>query len=353
MRLVKKPLPPFAALKSSQQTRKLKIGNSVLGPRDIEALYSKKQQKTGFGRTYFYDQCLGLVNLFVNKVTLEKDASLIPWGKEPVIFVANHQVLIESAVCIPILIILANSEITMDIISRKELEETWIKPFSALLNDSYDDKGLFGPLQKIHFLDRSKPKDFFQVLQEYTLRSAKSKRPISLYVHIEGHREIKAAQKVAKMSTVFIDIALKNRFPIIPIRFSGALPADTETSPLAYPLNYCKQDYKIGQPILPEEIEQLSYPDRAKYVLEAINALCDPNEQPLPGNDALGQHIDETMKKTGLSRNAVILLCALQTVENRSPVSDELLEFFMEGNWQTKPRPLNPLVNYLINMFKL
>src|SRR5690606_5611584 len=78
---------------------------------------------------------------------------------------------------------------------------------------------------------------------------------------------------VRTMSSVFVDLALRLKAPIFPVKFAGGLPAAPLEGFLDFPVGYGKQDYVIGRPITSETLTALPLPKRRELVLERINSL--------------------------------------------------------------------------------
>jgi len=72
----------------------------------------------------------------------------------------------------------------------------------------------------------------------------------SLMVHVEGTRAFTCRHAVGKMSSAFVDLALKLGAPIVPVRFVGGLPVQPLQKGLEFPVDFGRQDYWIGRPIL-------------------------------------------------------------------------------------------------------
>ena len=61
---------------------------------------------------------------------------------------------------------------------------------------------------------------------------------------------------------------------------------------LEVPYRQAAQDYIFGRPIMPEELTALLYPDRRRYVIDAINALAPFSDAPHEPNYAAENRID-------------------------------------------------------------
>ena len=69
------------------------------------------------------------------------------------------------------------------------------------------------------------------------------------------------------MSSLWVDLALERRIPIVPVAFRGGVQGEKVDLPVG------PQDVHIGAPISPEALAAIPYADRRKRVMDAINAL--------------------------------------------------------------------------------
>jgi hypothetical protein len=150
----------------------------------------------------------------------------------------------------------------------------------------------------------------------------------SVLVHVEGTRSFSCRTPVEKMSGAFIEMALATNTPIVPVRFTGALPVTPVTKKLEFPVGHGKQDYWLGRPITPQELLPLSYRDRQRRVIEAINNLgpSNTNEAPAPAGTKFSGLVEAWENKTGASYEQSVLFRALEDAENASPEAQLLLQ---------------------------
>jgi len=100
--------------------------------------------------------------------------------------------------------------------------------------------------------------------------------------HVVGTRAKSSRTPVTQVSSVLVDLALEMDLPIVPVRFTGGLPAEPVEERLEFPFGFGRQDIRIGSPIHSAALRSLSLADRSRLVVQAINALTPSNEQPLP-----------------------------------------------------------------------
>src|SRR5690606_15560954 len=106
-----------------------------------------------------------------------------------------------------------------------------------------------------------------------TLEKTLAARRCGLLVHVAGSRVLSCRDTVRTMSSVFVDLAIRLKAPIIPVKFAGGLPAAPLEGFLDFPVGYGKQDYVLGRPITFDTLAALPLPKRREMVLERINAL--------------------------------------------------------------------------------
>ncbi len=194
------------------------------------------------------------------------------YGK-PAIFLANHQVGVESILFNVALSAL--SGVPIKVIAKKEHRQTWIGKLIELAR-SYP--GVQGP-ELILFFDRVDPRALLSALAEY--RAGLPQSPASLMVHVEGTRALSCRTPVSQVSSVFLDLALDMNVPVIPVRFVGGLPVEPVEKRLEFPFGGGRQDIRIGAPILPEMLRNLSLVERSKTVLDSINAARAREREPV------------------------------------------------------------------------
>jgi 3-hydroxymyristoyl/3-hydroxydecanoyl-(acyl carrier protein) dehydratase/1-acyl-sn-glycerol-3-phosphate acyltransferase len=220
------------------------------------------------------DLYFSLIERFVRRVRVEDPAGLARIRGKSVLFLANHQVGIESLLFgITASALTGTSTLTL---AKKEHRETWL---GKLILHGFAYPGLRDP-RVIAYFDREDPASLPAILQDLAaMMRAEGK---NVMIHVEGTRSTSCSKPVSKMSGVFIDMALTLGVPIVPVRFVGGLPRTDVETRLEYPFAMGRQDYYLGAPILPEAIAKLPYKDRTEHVLARINALGPGHEAEMP-----------------------------------------------------------------------
>ncbi len=226
------------------------------------------------------DLYFSLIERFARRVRVVDPEGLRKIHGQSVLFLGNHQVGIESLLFgIVASALTGTSTLTL---AKKEHRETWL---GKLILHGFAYPGLSDP-RVIAYFDRNDPSSLPAILGELSgmmkgsdagVRSGKN-----VMIHVEGTRSLSCAQPIAKMSGVFVDMALTLGCPIVPVRFVGGLPREELAERLEYPVGMGQQDYYLGSPILPSTLAALPYKERTDRVLAAINALGPGHEHEAP-----------------------------------------------------------------------
>ena len=159
---------------------------------------------------------------FVNNVVLTDPGEFHARKGQPAIYLANHQVGVESFLFLGT--IAAMTGIPAEAIAKKEHLDSWLGQISQLTQEELKEQST----TRMLFFDRDDQTDMLRILNEFG--ETVHDQPRSLLVHVDGTRATKADQPTEKVSSVLIDLAVKYKIPIIPVRFAGGLPAEIETN---------------------------------------------------------------------------------------------------------------------------
>ncbi len=211
----------------------------------------------------------GLLERYVRRVVFSKPEGHAALAGRGAIFVANHQVQIESILVTHLLgALLGHDVVTM---ANAKHEERWIgwlirclQSFPGISPDAL-------PFEPIVYFDQSSPDSMFEILARIAPDLESGKR--SFFFHAAGTRSRHAPDPVTRLSSVFLDLAVENQLPIVPIRFTGGLPEEPILEKLEFPAGHARQDYWIGGPIEATELAALPYAERRAFVLQALNTL--------------------------------------------------------------------------------
>lgn len=208
---------------------------------------------------------LAAVRRFLGRLTVIDPAALEKIRGQPVMFLANHQVGIESFVISVAAAALGGRPIVA--IAKKEHRATWLGELGRLLT-SYPGTPSHRPMAYFDREDKVSLPELMRALQRILPEEG-----LSLLVHVEGTRSLRCRQPVVRMSGALLDLAIRAQLPVVPVRFAGGLPVEMLLARLEFPIGYAKQDISIGTPIAPAELAALPLDQRKRPVLEAMNTL--------------------------------------------------------------------------------
>ena len=251
------------------------------------------------------DLFYGLTNRFVGRVVLEDPDAWAAQHGRSVLYMANHQVSIESllfAVLAPGL----NGVPTVTL-AKTEHRTSWL---GRLIQHCFSYPNVDDPEMMV-FVDRHDPSAWKRTIEG--LASEIADRGRSVMVHVEGTRALSARHAVETMSGSFLDMALSLGVPVVPVRFVGGLPVAPLKERIEFPVGMGKQDIRLGRPIQPEELSTLHLGDRKHLVIEGINSLGPSNEDeaPSPPDTELARGVRLWQQETGVSHEHATLRMVL------------------------------------------
>jgi 1-acyl-sn-glycerol-3-phosphate acyltransferase len=274
------------------------------------------------GRWPVEDLYYGLMERFIRRVVTPEPEALAAIHGRSVLYLANHQVGVESL----LFSVLASALNGMSTVTLAKIEhqQTWL---GRLIGHSFQWPGARDP-KVITFFDRSDKASLPRIIGELSAEMTSTGK--SVMVHVEGTRSLHCRREpVQKMSSAFIDMALANRVPIVPVRFAGALPTEPLDQRNEFPTGMGRQDLYLGAPIEPEVLAALPFKERKEHVLASINGLGPDwrEESPLPGDPELLRRSIERAQTTGAEPAHAALL---EVLLEREPTS-EGLALLLEG----------------------
>ncbi|MBL8685251.1 MAG: polyketide synthase dehydratase domain-containing protein [Myxococcales bacterium] len=282
----------------------------------------------GVGHWFGEDLHYGLVHKFVGDVVVTDPASFAKLRGRACLFLANHQVAVESLLFSVLAAGLTEQPVVT--LAKAEHRDTWLGHF---IDHVFKYPGVRDP-RLITFFEREDRAALLEIVGELAQELASGAR--SVMVHIEGTRALSCRTPVVKMSSAFIDMALTVRVPIVPVRFVGGLPSDPplETR-VEFPVGYGKQDYWFGRAIFPEELEALPYKDRKALVIDAINGLGPgvEREEPSPASPEFERTVRAWSERSGASLEHSAILAATLGY-SRSEDTEALARALREGAWR-------------------
>lgn len=278
------------------------------------------------GRWPVEDLYYGLIERFVRDVHLDDPEAFEAIRGKSVLYLANHQVAIESL----LFSIIASglSGVPTVTLAKEEHRTTWL---GSLIKHCFAYPGIVDP-NVITYFDRSNPESLANIIAELAAEMTGPGK--SVMVHVEGTRSLSCREPVRKMTSAFVDMALATRAHIVPVRFVGGLPVEPLDQRIEFPIGMGQQDIYLGRPIPPEAFEALPYKDRKALVLNALNALGPDNarEQPCPGNAEFAAEVLAHAKARGVSEEHAALQRTLSHIASPSESVQRLLAGSIAGN---------------------
>jgi 1-acyl-sn-glycerol-3-phosphate acyltransferase len=294
---------------------------------DLEPVRAFWRSHLGIGAWPGEELTLALIERFVRRVRIVDPDGFAKIHGRSALFLANHQVGIESLLFG--ITISALNGLTSLTLAKAEHTETWL---GKLITHLFSYPGLRDP-RVIAYFDRADPASLPRILGELGAMMKGAGKNVT--IHVEGTRALRGAQPVAKMSGVFVDMALELGCPIVPVRFAGGLPRHELEGRLELPFAMGRQDYIVGAPIEPADLAALPYKDRTGRVIAAINALLDPDESPLDPDPAFERAVHDHQSRTGaLEPHAAIY----RTLADRPDLGRELTHL-VRGALRAGPSP--------------
>ena len=292
---------------------------------DLEQLRAYGQRTTGIGPWAGQDLSLGLLSRFVRAVHLDDPAAFEAVRQQPVLFLGNHQVQIESMLFPMVTTALTGVHIVT--IAKEEHRTGWIGPLSGF---SYKYPGVTYPRVIIYF-NQQDPKSMFGILEQ--LKQELKVQGHSVFVHVEGELGISCRRPVKRLSSVFLDLAVELSVPIVPVRMIGALPTAPMVEPLDFPLGFTSQDYYLGKPILPEHLSGLPLGRRRDLVLRALNSTGPDLNLELPnnGDPTFQAAVMKWQREYAVEQTQAVVLATLDSMDSPCQQTLTLLRGIRSG----------------------
>ncbi len=221
------------------------------------------------------DMVFGLLSQFTAGLWLEDPEAFAALAGRPALFLANHQVAAESLLFATAITPLLG--VPLNAISKQEHRDTWI---GQLFGHIYAYPGVTDP-NTVQFVRLGDPQALFDLVGSLT--GVMNGKRCGMLVHVAASRVLSCRDEVRSISTIFLDLALRERYPIVPVKFRGGLPVEPLEGFLDFPVGYGSQEYLVGRPILPETLDSMSLLDRRTLILDRINSLGGPLEAEHPG----------------------------------------------------------------------
>jgi 1-acyl-sn-glycerol-3-phosphate acyltransferase len=256
----------------------------------------------------------------------DHDRSTLRFAREPALYYANHQTSYESFLFS--FLHAAVSGVPLFVVTHPGLFDNDYGEHCALLAEhlhrlSHAAAGLVTVVAVPHEL---------RAAREFLVGLPARLEGRSLLVHIEGWREYHEGQRIHLMSRDLMDITRRLDRRIIPVRFSGGLPARSLGHKFHLPYRMGRVAIRMGPPIEPASLAGSPSLAQRRRILGAINAMAPP-EGVYAGraNAALAKRCLRRHMQTGSSALKCFLLEAIEAMPDPSPETEALRAFIRTG----------------------
>ena len=279
------------------------------------------------------DICRGLVLRFLRQLHIADPDALHAARAGGVIFLANHQVTVESTVFAIVASALMGAPVLT--LARIENRTSWL---DLLMRHVFAYPGLRSPRMSQYF-DRSDSASLPGIIREMSAEMLSSGRCVM--VHVEGAMAHSCRTPVRKLSGAFLDMAIELGRPVVPVRFVGGLPVAPVSGEIDFPVGMGQQDVHIGVPISPDDLRPLDYRDRRHRVIDAINNLGPANdvEEPLPPDPTCAAAVHAWSEGTGADVGHATLFCILEQLPDICPEIATLVAGARAGELRVSTTP--------------
>ncbi|CAJ1506212.1 beta-ketoacyl synthase N-terminal-like domain-containing protein [[Mycobacterium] kokjensenii] len=232
---------------------------------------------------WFGELALGAVlSRYVRHVVVTDPAALAAVRGRPVLLLANHQVQVESLLGTTIGSWLTGTKVVT--IGHAKHETGWVGNLLGMIDTAAGKE-----LGHLRYFDQRQPQEFLRLVDD--LKREVSCAGISVMVHADGTRSVSSRQRVERLTSTLLDMAIAMDMPILPVYFAGGLPEEPLPHKLEVPYGHTAQDYIFGRPILPSELADRPYAELRRYVMDAINGLAPFSDAPNPPNPEVQRRI--------------------------------------------------------------
>jgi len=279
------------------------------------------RERMGTGAWLGEDLFRALAERYVEAVRVS-DAELFRTPRERgILFVANHQVGVESALFA--MIASAWTRMTTVALAKAEHRESWI---GRMFDACFARRGSRAP-GLLALVDRDDARAMVRTLSRELDRVAKGEQ--SFLVHSEGTRARRCRQPLEVVSAALLDRAVAAEIPVVPVRFSGGLPIERLPERLEFPYRHGRQTIWIGAALTSDELRPLSPGERKARVLAAHAELGEPWQQevPHPGDAEFAREVERRRERHGVTEPQAVLASALARLDDPSEETRRLLAF--------------------------
>lgn len=317
---------------------------------DFDRMLAYGRQNIGVDKPWVGENILlGLCRQFTKHLILDDADAFEKVKGQSILFLGNHQVQVESLL-FPMMIQVLTERRVVTIASSIH-RKGWV---GRLYDCWYEYPGVDFPKNIVYF-DQNDRESMFEILNYF--KSKIKEEGISVFLHVEGCLGLSCRQPVSKMSSVFTDLAVEAKLPIVPVKFSGGLPTVGMKTTNDFPLGYGKQEYHVGRPISYEKLDKMPYAKRRQYVIDAINRLGPSHETEVPNapDPAFETTVKKWMETNNVSEVQAVIFKALENIPGK--LDDESVRLIEKGKKSEiqfsndeKGRWLSKMAGYLFDV---
>ncbi len=296
----------------------------------------------GVGPWPVEDIYFSLIERFIRGVVIDDPAAFEALRGRPVLFLGNHQTMIESLLLS--VIVSGLTQVPTVTIAKKEHRISWL---GRLIAHCFSHPAVRDP-KVITFFDRDDKDSMPTIISELSAEMRAGKR--STMVHVEGTRSFECRTPVIKMSGTFLDMAVEVGCAVVPMRFTGGLPVDRLAKRVEFPAGYGQQTIHFGKPLLAAELKAMPLKVRKDAVLDGINGISPRAdvEEPWPGDPAFAETVAEHVKRFGVeTEHAVLAQTLIQSTRRGSDVTTRVVDAIAKGTLTIGEGPVEAWIGEL------
>jgi len=154
----------------------------------------------------------------------------------------------------------------------------------------------------------------------------------SLLVHVGAWRELHEGQPVNTMAKDLMEVTMRLRRKVVPIRISGGLPAQSLGYKFHLPYRMSRLAIHMAPPVEPDTLAALDPLGQRRRVLAAINGMAPPAGSYVGrANNTLLKRCLRRHVQTGSSALKCFLMEAVETMADPSAETEALRAFIRTG----------------------
>jgi 3-hydroxymyristoyl/3-hydroxydecanoyl-(acyl carrier protein) dehydratase len=290
---------------------------------EFEKGLSLLRTRWGLSESWLGEDLLrGIFHRFGGGMVIEDPQGFAALSGCGVLYLANHQLDLESIFSVILMSVLADSK--TQVMAREEARGSYFGRLFSILDrrGGLPDPGLFA------LVERQDIAGMWRAFQAY-LDKVRDEQ-MSFLVHVEGAHKERAREPVGRISAALVDSAVERGLPIVPVRFAGSLPVEPESAHPEFPAALGPFRAILGSPFLAEHL--LRYPSKARceLVCRALNTLGEPydrleDERPSAGDPAWVAAVERRQREAKVSRDQAVVYCLLSELSNPSEETKQVL----------------------------